>query len=169
MKITSYFYLDVLRLKNNQKNSKNLLTSFHLYGNIHNVKRVVTNTKRNKRRKEKTMTNREFFVSISKGIITDEHIAHAVEAIEKLDARNAARSSKPSKAQLENAPIKQAILDFLASNDEAYTEGQLGEAIGVTHNKAGSLARQLVTEGKLISTEIKLPKVGKRKAYSIAK
>ena len=114
------------------------------------------------------MTNREFYTSISSGIINDEIKEFAVEAIEKLDARNANRSSKPSKAQLENAPIKQAILDFLSTNSGEFTEGQLGEAIGVTHNKAGSLARQLVAEGKVVSTEIKLPKVGKRKAYSIA-
>ena len=114
------------------------------------------------------MTNREFYTSISKGELTDEIKEFAVAAIAKLDARNENRSSKPSKAQLENAPLKQAILEYLCANDGAFTEGQLGEAIGVTHNKAGSLARQLVAEGKVVSTEIKLPKVGKRKAYSIA-
>lgn len=114
------------------------------------------------------MTNREFYTIVASGNLTEEAIAHAAESIEKLDARNAARSAKPSKAQLENAPIKQAILDHLMSCGEALTEGQLGEVLGITHNKAGSLARQLVAEGKVSSGEIKLPKVGKRKVYSFA-
>lgn len=112
------------------------------------------------------MTNREFYTIVSSGNLTEDAIKHAAESIEKLDARNAARSAKPSKTQLENAPIKQAILDYLSTNEGSFTEGQLGEALGITHNKAGSLARQLVAEGKVSSGEIKLPKVGKRKVYS---
>ncbi len=114
------------------------------------------------------MTNREFYTTVANSNLADDVKEFATAAIAKLDARNENRSSKPSKTQLENAPIKVAILDYLSTHDGAFTEGQLGEAIGVTHNKAGSLARQLVAEGKVVSTEIKLPKVGKRKAYSIA-
>ena len=113
------------------------------------------------------MTNREFYTTIANSNLADDVKEFAVAAIAKLDARNENRSSKPSKTQLENAPIKQAILEYLCTHDGAFTEGQLGEAVGVTHNKAGSLARQLVAEGKVVSTEIKVPKVGKRKAYSI--
>lgn len=113
------------------------------------------------------MTNREFFTAISEGKLTDEIKEFAVAAIEKLDNRNANRSNKPTKAQLENAPIKQALLEYLTSNDGQYTEGDLGTALGVTHNKAGALARQLVAEGKVTSAEVKFPKIGKRKVYSI--
>ena len=114
------------------------------------------------------MTNREFYTAISEGKLTDDIKAFAVEAIEKLDARNANRSSKPTKAQLENAPIKEALLTYLMNNEGQFTEGQLGEALEITHNQAGALARQLVAEGKVVSAEIKLPKVGKRKVYSLA-
>ncbi len=114
------------------------------------------------------MTNREFYTAISTGTINDEIKAFAVEAIEKLDARNANRSSKPSKTQLENAPIKEALLTYLMNNEGQFTEGQLGEALEITHNKAGALARQLVAEGKVVSAEVKFPKVGTRKVYSLA-
>jgi predicted HTH transcriptional regulator len=114
------------------------------------------------------MTNREFFTAIIEGKLTDEVKEFAEAARKKLDDRNATRSSKPSKTQLENAPIKQALLEFLAANDGKYTEGELGEKLNITHNKAGALARQLVAEGKVVSAEVKLPKVGKRKVYSYA-
>lgn len=113
------------------------------------------------------MTNREFYVAVSNSTINDEVIAKANELIASMDSRNAARAAKPSKAQLENAPIKEALFSYLSNNDGQFTETQLGEALSITHNKAGSLARQLVAEGKAVSAEIKLPKVGKRKVYSI--
>lgn len=113
------------------------------------------------------MTNREFYTAISEGKLTDEVKEFAIAAIEKLDNRNASRSSKPSKTQLENAPIKEALLKYLTENAGQFTEGDLGTALGVTHNKAGALARQLVAEGKVTSSEVKFPKVGKRKVYSI--
>jgi hypothetical protein len=115
------------------------------------------------------MTNREFYTAIAEGKLTDELKSFALESLDKLDARNAARNSKPSKTQLENAPIKQALLDYLTANGGQYTEGELGAALDITHNKAGALARQLVAEGKVTSTEVKIAKVGKRKVYSIIK
>lgn len=115
------------------------------------------------------MTNREFFVSISAGKLTDECIAHATEALSKMDATNAKRKDKPSKVQEANAPIKQALIELLTANPTTkYTENELGVALDITHNKAGSLARQLVAEGKAVSAEVKIAKVGKRKVYSIA-
>ena len=113
------------------------------------------------------MTNREFYTAISEGKLTDEVKEFAVAAIEKLDNRNATHSTKPSKTQLENAPIKQALLDYLTTNAGQFTEADLGAALDITHNKAGALARQLVAEGKVTSAEVKFPKVGKRKVYSI--
>ena len=113
------------------------------------------------------MTNREFYTAIVEGKLNDEVKAFATASIEKLDARNVARNSKPSKAQLENAPIKQALIEYLSTHNGSFTEGDLGTALGVTHNKAGALARQLVAEGVATVAEVKIPKVGKRKAYSI--
>lgn len=115
------------------------------------------------------MTNREFFVSISAGKLTEECIEHAVEALSKMDSANAKRKDKPSKVQEANAHIKQALIELLTANPTTkYTENELGVALDITHNKAGSLARQLVAEGKAVSAEVKIAKVGKRKVYSIA-
>lgn len=114
------------------------------------------------------MTNREFFTIVAASNLPDDVKEFANSALIKMDTRNANRSAKPSKTQQENAPIKQALLEYLSNNEGQFTEGQLGEALGITHNKAGALARQLVAEGMATSVEVKLPKVGKRKAYAIA-
>ena len=116
------------------------------------------------------MTNREFFVSISAGKLTDDCIAHATEALSKMDAANEKRKGKQSKTQVANEPIKAALMELFSNNPNTqYTENELGAALEITHNKAGSLARQLVAEGKVASAEAKFPKVGKRKVYSLAK
>ena len=116
------------------------------------------------------MTSREFFVSSSEGKLTEDCVAHATEALAKMDAANAKRKDKPSKTSLANEPIKAALLTLLTENPNTqYTENELGTALEITHNKAGSLVRQLVAEGKAVSTEAKFPKVGKRKVYSLAK
>ena len=116
------------------------------------------------------MTNREFFVSISEGKLTEDCVAHATEALAKMDAANAKRKDKPSKTSLANEPIKAALLTLLTENPNPQdTQNELGTALEVPPNKAGSLVRQLVAEGKAVSTEAKFPKVGKRKVYSLAK
>lgn len=116
------------------------------------------------------MTNREFFTSISTGKLTDECVQHAVEALAKLDATNAKRKDKQTNVQKANEPIKKALFELLEANpNQQFTENELGTALEVTHNKAGSLVRQLVAEGKAVSAEVKIAKVGKRKVYSLAK
>lgn len=115
------------------------------------------------------MTTREFFAIVAASDLADDVKAFATASIEKLDSRKASRSNKPSKTQVANAPIKEALLKYLAENDGQFTEGDLGTALDITHNKAGSLARQLVAEGKVTSADVKFPKIGRRKVYSIVK
>ena len=113
--------------------------------------------------------NREVLTAISKGTMDEEIMGWAVSQIEKMDARNAKRTSKPSKTAIANAPIKEALVKYLTENDGKFTEMELGTALEVTHNKAGSLARQLVKENIVKTEEVKIPKVGTRKVYFIEK
>lgn len=118
---------------------------------------------------EKTMTTRNYFEAIAEGRMNDEIKAWAAGQIEKLDARNAKRAATPSKTAIANAPLKEAIFKYLSENDGKFTEAELGKVIDASHNKAGSLVRQLVAEGKVSVAEVKIPKVGTRKAYFIAR
>lgn len=108
------------------------------------------------------MTNREFFTEVVKGNLTEEVIAHAQTAIEKLDARNAARKDKPSKKSLENEPIKEAIKALLT--EEPITASEIAEKVEISTQKASALLRQI--EG-LNVTEVKIKGKGKVKGYSL--
>ena len=86
--------------------------------------------------------------------------------IVKLDERNASRSSKPTKAQIENEPIKETILEVL-STGERMVASAIAERVEISTQKASALCRQLVESQKLKVEEVKIPKKGKQKAYSI--
>ena len=109
------------------------------------------------------MTNREFFEAIVNGTINDEIKAHAHEAIEKLDARNARRANTPSKTAIANAPIIEAIKAILTT--EPQTAGMVAEKVEISVQKASALLRQIVANGDAFVTEVKVPKKGKQKGY----
>lgn len=113
------------------------------------------------------MTNREFYNAIINGSMTDEVKAHAAEALSKLDERNQKRSSKPTKTQLENEPVKTAIVDYLILHGGAVA-ADIAAEVDITTQKASALCRQLVESGRLTVEEVKIPKKGKCKKYSLA-
>ena len=112
------------------------------------------------------MTNREFFNAIISANVNEELTAHATAELEKLDARNAKRSSQPSKIQLENEPIKAHLLEILAVKPMTASEIHEVDA-DLSTQKISSLCRQLVDAGKLTVEEVKVPKKGKQKQYTI--
>ena len=118
------------------------------------------------------MTNREFLTAIANSSLSDDLTAYAAEQIVKLDMRNAARkekqSSKPSKTAIENEPIKASIMEFLSTQSEPMIAADIAENLKITTAKASSLLRQLADAGKVVKSEVKIPKRGKVKAYSIA-
>ncbi len=114
------------------------------------------------------MTQREFLESVLKIEGISEVLAtECKERIAKLDKSNEARKNKPSKVQLENEPIKEKILEFVASNPKA-TASKVGVALEISTNKASALLKQLATEGKLTICEVKEPKKSKVNGYSLA-
>ena len=113
------------------------------------------------------MTNREFYEAIAKNdTLAEELRSHAVEAIGKLDKRNASRSAKPSKTALENAPIKDSILEYLVGKSEVVASA-IGEVLGISTAKASALCGQLVADGKIMASEVKIKGKGKVKGYSL--
>lgn len=121
------------------------------------------------------MTNREFFVKVSTGIVDEEVIAHAIAAIEKMDAANEKRKNTPSKTAEANAPLIDALLTEVLT-----TEPMTGIAIAerlnemfpdlekpVTVNKVASLLKGAVAEGEVVKSDIKVEKTT-RKAYALA-
>lgn len=112
------------------------------------------------------MTKREMFLAIVNGQITDEVIAKAKEEIVLLDKANERKKSKASSSKAEiNEPIKARIVEFL--NDRDWTLGSvIAEGCEISTNKAVALVKQI--EGIEV-TDVKVPKVGTRKAYRLAR
>ena len=110
------------------------------------------------------MTNREFFNAVIANEINEDVITHAKSEIEKLDARNAKRSSKPSKRSVENEPIKAQIVETIGGGATAKA---IGEKVGISTQKASALCRQLVESGTFTATEEKVDK-RKVKVYRLA-
>lgn len=118
------------------------------------------------------MTKREFFNEVIAVIDGTSEVnvlelkEFAKAEIVKLDERNASRSSKPTKTQIENEPIKEKILEVL-STGERMVASAIAERLEISTQKASALCRQLVESKKLKVEDVKIPKKGKQKAYMI--
>ena len=115
-----------------------------------------------------TMNEREFLTAVINGTITADVIAHATEGIAKLDARNEKRKATLTKAQKENEPIAQAILDTLAAHPNGVLGVDLATAIGQTTQKTNGVAGNLVKEGKVVKTKVKVKGKGELTHYALA-
>lgn len=113
------------------------------------------------------MTNREFYTTIVNGTINEDVIAHASNAIAKLDERNAKRASKPSKKSLENEPIKESIANLLVDGN-ARLASEIASALELSVSKVSALCRQMVADEVLHVEDVKVKGKGTQKSYSIA-
>ena len=113
------------------------------------------------------MTQREFFTAIVNGTINADIQAYAADAIVKLDKRNATRASKPTKSQQANVPLLAEIRTFLTGKKNVLA-AEVAAHLDVTPQKASGLLKLLVDNGEAIAAEVKVPKQGKRKAYTLA-
>ena len=109
---------------------------------------------------------REFLNAVIANTITAEVIAYATEGIAKLDARNEKRKATLTKAQKENEPIANAIMEALANGAMISTE--LATAIGQTVNKTNGVAGVLWKEGKLTKAKVKVKGKGEQTQYALA-
>lgn len=109
------------------------------------------------------MNQREFFNAVIADTQNAEIAEYAVAALQKMDARNAKRSSSPSKTQIENAPLIARIAEILTS--EPMLASDIASTLGISVNKASALAKKV--EGVVV-TDVKVKGKGVRKAYSIA-
>ena len=114
-----------------------------------------------------TMNEREFLTAVINGNITADVIAHATEGIAKLDARNEKRKATQTKTQKENEPIALAILDTLAEHPNGMLGVDLATAIGQNTQKTNGVAGNLVKEGKVVKTKVKVKGKGELTHYAL--
>ena len=111
------------------------------------------------------MTYREMLTSIVNGTINEEVIEKATERLEKLDAENEKRKNRVSKKALENEPVKARILEVLG--EEPKTAAEIGKEVEISTQKASALLRQLVEDGKVEKTDVKVKGKGTQKGYFV--
>ena len=123
------------------------------------------------------MTNREFYTAIAANeTLTEDIRNHATELIAKLDAtaekRKGKVSAKDQAKRDENAALAtQVATEILGTEPKTATDvataltEMLGEEVKV--QKASYLCRLAVTMELAAQTEVKIPKKGTQKAYTI--
>jgi GTP-sensing pleiotropic transcriptional regulator CodY len=100
------------------------------------------------------MTTRNFYETIAANeTLSAELREFAAAAIEKMDKSAASRAEKAAeKKSIEDAPIIEAITNYLRENPGAHTASDIGTAVGITHSKATAILRKVegvnVGEGK---------------------
>lgn len=112
------------------------------------------------------MTQREFFEKVINANVSDELTEKAKELIAGLDKRNAQKSAKPSKTQLENEILKGKMLETLEKG-RGYLAVEIASVMDFSTSKASALAKQLVNEGKATVTDVKVKGKGTQKSYTL--
>lgn len=113
------------------------------------------------------MTKREFLTNVTNGNITEEVISFAKAEIEKMDNALEAKKNKVSPKDAEKAAADAVIREsiFAVVTETVQTEADIAAAVGVTGPKARAELRKLVAEGRVASTDVKVPGKGKCKGY----
>ena len=103
------------------------------------------------------MTKKEMFYKIATVCSADAEIVEFCNhEIALLVKKNSYKSTKPTKTQIENEGLKDAILNAL---DKPMTATEIGNAVGISVNKASALLSQLKEDNSVTREVIK------RKAY----
>ena len=124
------------------------------------------------------MTNREFYTAITaeNATITAEMIEHAQAQLAKLDATAEKRKGKVSekeqaKRDANEALARRVAAEVLGAEAKTATDvaAELTEMLGeeVKVQKASYLCRLAVETGLAVQTDVKIPKKGTQKAYTV--
>lgn len=113
------------------------------------------------------MTKRDFYTAISNGTMNDELMEFAAAEITKMDAANEKRKEKTSKKAEENQPLVDRIVNEILGT-EPMTATDVAAVLEVSVQKASSLCRAAVTQGKAVQSDVKIPKKGNMKGYTLA-
>lgn len=112
-----------------------------------------------------TMTKKAFFQAIANNEITEDHIAYAVDQVEKINNADEARKGKlNAKSEAFNNEVCEIIAKHITT--EVVTAAALAETLEISTQKASSILRRGVDLGALTVEDTKGPK-GIVKGYQI--
>lgn len=111
------------------------------------------------------MTEKEMLNYVVENVADEAVVEKAQAMLAAIAKRNEKRASTPSKTAIANEPLKASILEMLANGGKTATE--VGAALEVSTQKASALLVQLQNGGQVSAVEIKVPKKGKVKFYTL--
>lgn len=113
------------------------------------------------------MTKRDFFTAIANNeTLTAEIREYATAALSKMDETLSKRSSaQNAKKAAEYAPMMEQIATILA--DGGLTTSEIAERCDMSSQKVSPLCRKMVDAGRLKVEDVKVPKKGTQKKYSL--
>lgn len=115
------------------------------------------------------MTSREFFTTIAAiDTIPAELKEYAENQLLKMDERNKKQSETLSPAQQENLKLVEEFHNTMEA-DKQYLAAELGQAFGISVNKASAILRMMVAKELATVEDVKVPKKGTQKAYTVKK
>src|SRR5690554_3062404 len=116
--------------------------------------------------KREAMTKREFLEVVME-LGHPEAAEFAAKELEKMDRALEKRRSKPTKAQIANAPIIQRIVSEILEEKELKTASEISEILEISVQKASAVLRQAVSEGKVEVEDVKVKGKGVQKGYRL--
>lgn len=100
-------------------------------------------------------TSRNFYTDVANGNITEQVKAYALDAIKKMDEKNANRAKTQSPSQKANEVIKNEILAYMQKDaKKIYVASEVASAVGAKSTQlASALLRQMVDTGVVKAQE----------------
>lgn len=130
--------------------------------------RVMTDIVSAMRRKESTMTNREFYTAIANLTeIPAELVEFANESLAKMDARNEKAKARPRKENAEVAGRKAAIAEFITANEGEFTADEIAETLSMTSAQVASAMRVHIAGGIVTKGSRKIDSKHTKVVYKI--
>jgi len=111
------------------------------------------------------MTKREFYAFVIANVDNKEVVEMAKSEVALLDKKNEKAKSKRMEVAKANEPIMATILTTLANGEMVASD--IAKTCEISTPKAVAMCKKLVEVGKVAEKEISIPKIGKRKAYSL--
>jgi DNA-binding transcriptional ArsR family regulator len=118
------------------------------------------------------MTTREFYTSIINYLDGQDIDGTAVQefakdALAKLDARNEKAKARPRKADPAVTARKDAVTEFVATNEGEFTADEIAEILGLTAPQVSSALRVHVAGGKVTKGSRKIDSKHSKVTYVI--
>ena len=95
------------------------------------------------------MTKKEFFTAIANSNLSEDLINFANESLEKMtvaaERAKVRRQSKPTKAQVANAPLREKLIEML--NEGPQTASTAAPVLEISVQKASAILRGIEADG----------------------